>query len=70
MLDCGGNVSLTQSEFLTAAKQCLAVEGQARGTGGLHPDMAQALRGLSSYVIKNKVRIMPLLASTSCSFSE
>ena len=53
MLDCGGNVSLTSEEFLRAAKQCLAVEGEAQTKGGLHPDVAQVLRGLSLFMIKS-----------------
>ncbi|GAX77102.1 hypothetical protein CEUSTIGMA_g4548.t1 [Chlamydomonas eustigma] len=67
MLDCGGDVSLTQTEFLTAAKQCLAVEGEAsRGAAGLHPDVAQALRGLSAYIIKNKVEAREAFLRYDC----
>ena len=46
-------MSLTPEEFLRAAKQCLAVESEAQIKGGLHPDVAQVLRGLSTYMIKS-----------------
>ena len=55
MLDCGNDVSLTSEEFVKAAKQCLSVEVEAQSGRGVSPDVAQVLKGLSQYLIKNKV---------------
>jgi hypothetical protein len=55
MVDCGGDVTLTPDEFLSAAQQCMAIE-KAVQRQELGPEIVRELEALSVGLSRSMVR--------------